>query len=619
MGPQGVTTFGTLWSKAEDGGVERTPVATRVGICTALTALFTTVQLRFSIDRARLSVVPQYDDIVYHLQGIERLKHLREGGVLGLLANFRDQPLWSPWGGIVSTTGYAIFGVRPWALYAMNAILVFALLWFVDRLTVGASLWKRIGCWLLVLSTQLAAHTVTEFRPDIACAIPTAAAIFAILRIDAGSGGRRTATVAGLCAATAFLIKPTVFAATTTFIGFAGIVMVGRELVRCRMSERASVRTLVSKIARCGVVTVVLVAPHFSWQAYKAAKGGGVNYLQYFYEHIFGTSSAIWDKHLHGWDNFAYFLDGPSGQLMFGRSVIPLFIIAALGTASAFVRREKTLALFLAQSWIVAGFTLLMPAMNKVKNPHFGDVFGVIVLMIAAISMRHLLTPPARAIAPLMRRATLAVSLGLLVSMLTLADYARQTPGSLNATSRPAFDPRATEAMLDKVADAMIEAREIAEESKRQRGERGPFRVFFPTSGYVNKDTAAYTIARKGYPLWSIDHGHKVGDKAFHAEQIAHAHVVVAYEPGVADEHGMDLIHEVFPSTKFVQETVDMAGNDAGLLLVARVPSPAGPAICVFARTGPSSIDIESYREPAAGEAAAGEAATPEADSVDGG
>lgn len=596
-----MSTFSPLWRSARDEQTpiaERSPLWSRLAVALAFTVLFTAAQVRHSLEVGRLAVVPQYDDIVYHMQAIARLESLRHGGVLGLLIDLRDHPLWSPWCGLLSTFAYAICGVQPWALYAANGVLVFAMLWLIDRLTVGATLRVRIACWVFILSTAIAAHAVTEFRPDIACAIATAAAVFAVLRLDANRGGYRAAVIAGGCVAAALLVKPTVFAATTVFIGTAGILMVARELVRCRVREDASIRSLVGKVAVCAGVGVGLAAPHYVWQAIRAAQTGGQSYFQYFYLNIFGADKQIWDKGLRGLDNIAYFIDGPAGQLMFGRGVALIFGIAALGTVSAIVRRRRTLSVFMLQAWAVAAVCLLMPASNPVKNPHFGDVFGMITVMIAAVGLRHLLTPLSRPAGPVLRYAALAVPLAMLVGTASVADFARATPGSLNPTSRPGFDPEPVEAMLDRVVDAMIEARRVAEDARRADGQRGPFIVFFPTSGYINKDTTAYLIARKGHGLWSISHAHKVADPVRHAELTAAASVVVVYEPGTADASGMPIAHEVFPSTPIAGLTASMAAHDGGLTLIDRVPSPAGPAVCVYARTGPSNINPADYAQP---------------------
>lgn len=581
-----------------------TRVLVRIAMCVVLAGAFTAAQIRRSMATGRLASLPQYDDVTYMLQGLARERVLREDGPIAFVRNMVESPLWSPWGSLGATLGYAALGMREWAPYAVNGLLLLALLLLIDRAMRGASIAVKLVCWMLALAIPLSAHAIADFRPDFATAFATAAAMLCILRIRATVSARRAAALAGAVAAAALLAKPTVFAATVVYLGGSGVIMVTRELLRLRSASRAdgSIKHLAVNVGVCAGAAMILIAPQYALQ-HKA-------YWYYFKINTFGDRAALWDRGLSGLENVGYFLTGPAGELMFGPMLIPLMAVAIGGTVFALTRKERDTGWRLVQLWIAAVGCLTLPSMNATKNPYFGLVFGTLVLFIAVIGLREVFG----ALAARSGRWATGTALGC-TALLTLAagiNHPATTPGdAFNPTSQPGFDAAASDGTAETLADAVVAAVEAA------RGRQAPVlgeafpTVHFTGSGYMNQHTMSYLLMRRGYPRWTTTDSAAIDDRVRLARGVAMADVVVAFEPGFADERGQSLMHDRFPGNRVLDISLGFAAADGGLIEAARVPSPAGPAAIVFARLGRTSLNPRAMGGEEASDAASGPEQSP--------
>ncbi len=587
-----MSIFGPVYETAH----EKVSLQRRLAICIPFAVVFTILQLQQSLAIGRLSSLPQYDDVVYHTNGLYRLSILREGGMLSLLESYWNQMMWTPWGVLASTFGFALFGIDPWSIYAINGLLVLAMLFLVDWATAGASFRVKLACWIFVLCLPIMGHTVTDFRPDFAAAIATAAAILVVLRMSALESARKTAAVAGVFIGLAMLAKPTIFAATLVYIGAAGILMTIREAIAIRKNPDLHWKGLSINIAVTWIVAIFVAGTHYF-------RFGHV-YFNYFWVNTFGGRAKHWDRGLDGFENFDYFLRGPAGIVMFGRELLPILILAVAGTIFALARKHKVLGKYLLQVWVIAAFCLLVPATNTTKNPYFALVFGMLLVMIAVMGLRQMLSGPVVSIKDLCkdwgkvlhknvrRIAELSLAIVLVVWAVVAFDFPRSTPGAITPTSRPGFDPTATDAMARAVAGALIQARPIAQEAFDQTDQRGVIQTYITASGYINKDTLAYIIIHAGQGRWPIAHGAFLESPEAHADPVSKSHLIIAFEDGILDEQGRPLIHR-FPGGSFPEQTLSVIRADPGLQEFARIPSPSGPAAIVFVRTDAPLSDMQ--------------------------
>ncbi len=567
-----MSIFDSFYNSDESTG----SIRSRLPINLALTAVFTLLQIQQSIAFGRLSAIQQYDDVVYHINGLARLEILRQGGMLALLDSFWNQIMWAPWGVLAATLGFTFFGPDPWSIYVINGLLVLAMLSIIDWLTPGATLRVKVMCWIVALCLPMMGHAITDFRPDFAAAFATAAAILAVLRINASPRARKAAVIAGALAGIALLAKPTIFAATIVYIGIGGMAMTLREIYLCRKNPDSKWRDLFINIVITASTTALVASIHY----YRF----GHIYFNYFWENTFGDRAKHWDRQLTGFENIEYFLTGPGGILVFGRQLLPLLILAAAGTLSILLSRQSALKNYIIQLWIVSIGCLLIPATNATKNPYFALVFSVLLLIIAMMGLRHMLTSSPNTITKPRRAAQLLLATTIIIWSIAAFDFPRTTPGAITPTSRIGFKPAASDAMTLAIAQALIDARPIADEALKASGKRGQIHTYLTTSGYANKDTLAYLILREGHGRWNFSHGSFLANPEDHIQHIAKAHLIVAVEPGVADEQGRPLIHR-YPGDQEVAQTLQIIRADPGLQGVASIPSPAGPATIIFVRT----------------------------------
>ncbi len=546
------------------------PFYKRLALAIPLTALFTLIQIQQSLAVGRLSALPQYDDVVHHLDALTQLQAIRSGDPLAFI-----KAMLSTWSVSASTLGYLLLGPAPWSTYAINALLILAMLALIDWITPNASLRVKSSCWIVALCLPLMGHTITDFRPDFAAAFATAGAILAVLMINASPATRKAAVIAGVLTGIALLAKPHIFAATIVYVGIAGLIMTLREIYQCRKDPDSKYRDLLINIALTASISTVIASAHFA--------RFGLLYFNYFWENTFGDRAKNWDRNLAGFENIDYFLRGQGGTLVFGRQLLPILILAAAGTLSVILARQRALKHYIIQLWIVSFGCLIIPATNATKNPYFALVFGVLVLIIAIIGLRHMLAHQQSTINRLHRAVGLVVSITLIVWSVAAFDFPRNTPGAITPTSRPGFDPAASDAMARSVAQELVDARPLADQALKASGKPGEVQVYLTTSGYVNKDTLAYLILLEGHSNWHFSHGTFIENPEYHTQRIAKAHLIVANEPGVADEQGRPLIHR-YQGDQATAQLLEIIRADPSLKEIASIPSPAGPEIIIFVR-----------------------------------
>jgi hypothetical protein len=86
--------------------------------------LFTAFALQWSFQNGRLTRDPSFDDVVYFVDGMERMQTLYDHGFGGLLRGLFRNPPHSPWSTGLALFSFLVLGVHDWAPYLVNGILV---------------------------------------------------------------------------------------------------------------------------------------------------------------------------------------------------------------------------------------------------------------------------------------------------------------------------------------------------------------------------------------------------------------------------------------------------------------------------------------------------------------
>ena len=110
----------------------------------AFVLLISCTFVRWSISESfahgRLASEPNYDDVTYLYSGARILQSVRAGDVIKALTSYMH----SPFSVLLAATSFAVWGVKDWAPYAGNVVIVLCYLlllcYFLRRLPVGVQL-----------------------------------------------------------------------------------------------------------------------------------------------------------------------------------------------------------------------------------------------------------------------------------------------------------------------------------------------------------------------------------------------------------------------------------------------------------------------------------------------
>jgi hypothetical protein len=133
----------------------------------------TACTIQRSMRCGRLAIPPQFDDVGYMHEAASRIDTLWRHGTIAVIKQYFANPPHSPWSTALGMIGFGIFGIRDWAVFAMNGVIVLAYLIFADYLLGHARLWQKLICFAFLLAMPIIPESVAEFQPDHACALFT--------------------------------------------------------------------------------------------------------------------------------------------------------------------------------------------------------------------------------------------------------------------------------------------------------------------------------------------------------------------------------------------------------------------------------------------------------------
>jgi hypothetical protein len=375
-----------------------------------LATCFTALIVHYSLTRGKLFLPATYDDVTYLRDGLSKLDGFYRAGFPGLLNRLLVHPPHSPFSTMVAFAGYAIFGVRDWAPYAANGIIIFGLLGFTDYLTRGMRALQKLAAFIFVLSVPIAAQSIYEFRADMAVGLMTAVVVVLLVEQRLILASRRYLLIIGTVLGCALLAKTSVFPITLAICGAAVLAASLRD--RLLLGRPASFKALAKAWGTMLLPALLIPLPFYFRNRHEI----------YFYITVdaLGDNSDIWALHASFATHLFYYATGAGARIMMGRHMELLSAVLLMGVAALGYRGNKKQRLRAGYYAFMLAVTFAIPTVDKIKHQFLAVAFDFLFISVAILIVRDLLT--ARVIPPL-RQAAQAGLVGLTIAGLWYAQW----------------------------------------------------------------------------------------------------------------------------------------------------------------------------------------------------
>jgi hypothetical protein len=523
----------------------------RLTLWAVVSAIFTLLILQYSFVHDRLLLPAGYDDVIYLLDGLNRLEIWYGGGLWALALNWLHHPPHSPFSTVVAIAGFAVFGIHDWAPYVLDAVIIFTLLAFLDSMLGGLRLRWKIAAAIIALSTPIAGQSVAEFRPDMMAGLLSA--ILVVMLLDGPIIGRRpmrllgAGAIWGLC----LWVKPSVFPVTLGLGGLALVLGTIRDiwLLRPRRTKAIDIAATWFLVM---LPAVILPLPHY------LVEGRAI--VHYILANEIGPQRQMWQLHADWMTHVLYYSLGQGGQAMLG-PCFWIFLAEMVIGAGLLVRGSDR------RTWATVGCAVIVgiaayvvPTLNPQKQPFLATPFDFLMVFGAILMMRELtrehLPPTVGLVGSLMVALMVAVSL--------LCSGFPGAPGLDRASS----DVRMTRQTIAGVYAAI-----------RDHYEAGQKTVWLNLTGPLNTDLLHYMAVKDGLSLLFIGNA-SAADLGVYRRGYDNSDYVVAADPGVPD------LPANLQSNLMLDKTLALIRARRDFELLATIPIGDGLNYYVFRKIG---------------------------------
>jgi len=517
----------------------------RILVWVFISAVFTTLVVRYSMSHGKLLCPPFYDDVAYFEDALHRLAVLERGGLAALIPDYIHSPPHSPYSSTTALAAFRVLGVHQWAPYVVNGLIILALLLLVDHLAGNVPFYKKFTIALLVLSVPVSTEAVYEFRPDFAAALACAAGVALVLWRPFTEVKVRHRLAAGACFGLAFLFKPPTSPLTLAVMFVVIIASVALE----RSFTGAKWKALTKSYAQLLLSAILIPLPHYllTWEE---------NY-HYVYDPIFGNTRSVWESHFTWLGHLLYYFRGEGGQVMLGAELYPLLAIIGVGTILLLRRKQWNALSRLIALAIATGVAYAIPTYVRMKQPFLGNCFDWLLILIVV----YVLVQFASA------------SRGVWLLLLVMA--------VLCCVHRIVFIDRTDNAGSELVL-AQNRVNKGLYRALRSAMPDQYSRIYMTTTGGVSTAALDYYFRRDTrQPL-------NVGDNPFSDHLEVHRREISVAEFVVTSEPGNGLAFGDFLKSESVQaQTLDMVRQSPEFQQVAAFPALNGKSYSLFRRTRP--------------------------------
>ena len=516
-----------------------------------LSVLYAWFLVNFSYEYGRLATAIGYDDIVYFNDGLTRLRVFYERGVLDFLRDLGRNPPHSPFSTLLAAAAFAIFGIRDWAPYIANALVVFAMLLLVRHVVRSMPFYAQMAVLLFVLAPYFVMATVMEFRPDLPAGLFGAIAVFLSVIRPITETKFRDRFFLGCVFALALLTKPT----ASLFVVVMMLASLGFSVYRSYSSPHgATVSSATLLAAQCLAISIVLVLPY-----YYANWGHLTRYVSS------ATGSDIW-VYSKDWSvKLWMYLGGAYGrQLLGGFLYVYAAAIVLFGSVLMFLGKKES-AKVLGGLVVMVSMAWFAPTYLGMGNPFFAATFYYLLLFSVTYGFVEFFDFIVRSKSA--RLYACAFGAAAVVCVLSLSYTTVQV-------SSPRSKPTHSEDSL-KVSQGIFEALE-ADVAKNARQSAA---IYYTATGYVNNDLFAYYFNKKNKNiqlrgLFTFD-----TDEQEWLRLLEMSDYIVACDPGTGG-----VANENFPSGKLLDKSMALVRSRNDFVEIKSVPMSTGAYYYLFKR-----------------------------------
>lgn len=529
--------------------------ALRAAVYLLAAAGLTALTLWYSYYFGRLTSPAGYDDVVYMMEGMRRVRLMEHDGWLALIGDDLVARTHSPFTIFQAFASFIVWGPNDWAPYATNGLLVFGLLLGVDALLPGRSWWERLLVNAYVLTVPMTMYAIHEFRPDIPNAWWMGLGIVLILSKPLVEQPRARLAGAGLAIAAALLTKPSV----TPLTGLLFALALAIAAFRARRAAGPGFDWMAARRA-VGVVVAAAVIPVTPFLLVH-----GDAEANYIYRGLFGEAKVIGLIPMPLLSNLNFYLLGAAGRIVTGKHLVLWAVL--LGLAAVYAWRRKMAGALRQATWyaVPTAAAYALVTANHIKSQFLGLAFHALLFFgVLQVLRWGLAEMEARGWPAWRRAAFLAVLFGA---------------GLACARFPPSWGQRDSEVLMarralsDRLAELLRDDQAHPED-----------RILFTAVGNVSPDLVCYTDLRDGRPLRRRVGTPPMGGLEDFKRAMNAATWVVASEPDngeVAAQH---------PFSKVQAETLAMIRTRADFELVGSAPTHTGKNFYVYRRIRPANM-----------------------------
>lgn len=258
-----------------------------------------------------------FDDVAYLSDAISRIYSWNRGIPLWQL--HAEMPPHSPVYIYLAMLGFSLAGYIDWVPVAMCGFFLL----FASERVLSAFDQKNILAGILAivffLSLPLCRYVVTHFRPDMVTGLALGYGGFLFIREQWTSYPWRAWGLGGAVFGVALLLKPAYSPATLVLFCAA----MGCAILSGGIREFLRAPSKAFKLGFWAIGGLAVVAlPHFIW-AWRPI-------YTYIYINMFGAYKNMWNLQMSTYEQVRYYLNGPGGETMIGRSAWAIIIAMSL-------------------------------------------------------------------------------------------------------------------------------------------------------------------------------------------------------------------------------------------------------------------------------------------------
>jgi len=324
----------------------------------------------------RLASPMTHDDVNYFAEAIQSLTLLRTKGLFALFGDFVHGSLHAPLATYQAMFAYLIFGIKDWAPYASNLVLVLIFLGFAAHLLRNSPTIVVAAAMVSLVALPISSNAITEFAPEIKLSLFIAIGVVLMVKLPVIDASLRPRFLAGLCFGIGSLAHPSAFPFALIAVLAIVSLAISRDIIWRRnygQLRLAVANSLLSILFSVWLPALYLVPRYHE-------------YSTYFYDALFNPAEFYWYDSMSVPQHVGFYLFGDGGRFMFGHKFLAYAGIISFGLAAAWWHKDRQLLARQAELMAVAFLFWLLPTLSLTKNYLFGSALGFLIGLMTIIA-----------------------------------------------------------------------------------------------------------------------------------------------------------------------------------------------------------------------------------------